>query len=62
MTDEAPASSLGTIFNGLKFYIVTFNTIIPSHRSHELWTHQFLLKVEFIWKWIVCEHRVARLL
>lgn len=51
MTDEAAASSLGTIFYRLNFHIVTFNTIIPLHRSHELWTHQFLLKVVFIWKW-----------
>lgn len=51
MTDEAAASSLGTIFYRLHFHIVTFHTIIHLHRSHELWTHQFLLKVVFIWKW-----------
>lgn len=50
MTDEAAASSLRTIFYRLHFHLVAFNTIIYLHKSRELWAHQFLLKVMFIWK------------
>lgn len=49
VTNEAAASSLSH-FLCVAFSLHHIYALIHLHASHELWTHQFVIKIVFVWK------------